>query len=98
MARCLVHLERAQDARDEADQLVTFCEQNNYRNLLWRVLALRAQAHARLGGATDAQRDYEGAAAVVAELSEHVPSDALRAAFLSQAAAKDILAATRSNR
>ncbi len=98
VACCLAQLERWQEARDAADGVVAFCEQSGYRNMLWRVLGWRALAHARLGAMNEAQRDYEGAAAVVSTLAQAMPNEALRAAFLEQAAANDLVAATRSTR
>ncbi|MGH6909423.1 MAG: ATP-binding protein, partial [Phenylobacterium sp.] len=85
--QCLLRLKRWDEAREEADRQVAFCETSGYRNLHWRLLAARAEAHDDLNDPASASRDRAAAAALVDALAATMPSAEFRDAFLSQPAA-----------
>ncbi|HXQ10815.1 MAG TPA: AAA family ATPase [Caulobacteraceae bacterium] len=89
---CLLALERWAEARDEASVAIAFCEETGYRNLHWRLLAHRAAAHAGLGADKEARADRAAAEALLEQLVETIPTDALKATFLAQPLAKQALA------
>ncbi len=90
-ATCLLALGRWAEARDEADKAIAFCEQSGCRNLHWRLLAHRAVAHASLGAEAEARTDRAAAEALLKALAETVPSQDLKATFLSQPLARQAL-------
>ena len=90
-AAALVTLERWAEARDEASAAIAFCEETSYRNLLWRLLARRAAAHAGLGDDKAARADRAAAEALLEQLVEAIPTDAWKATFLAQPLAKEAL-------
>ena len=95
-AQCLLRLGRWDEARAEADRQIAFCETSGYRNLHWRLLAARAEAHAGLNDAAAADRDRAAAASLVDALAATAPSAELRDAFLSQPATQPLRAAERA--
>jgi tetratricopeptide (TPR) repeat protein len=90
---CLLQLTRWDEARQEADRQIAFCETSGYRNLHWRLLAARADAHAGLGDPAGADRDRAAAASLLDALAATMPNAELRDAFLSQPAAAQLHAA-----
>ena len=93
---CLVDLKRCDEARDEADRQIAFCETSGYRSLHWRLLAARADAYAGLNDPMRASQDRAAAASLVGTLAATLPSAELRDAFLSQPAALHLRAAERA--
>jgi tetratricopeptide (TPR) repeat protein len=91
-AAALIALGRWDEARDEASAAIAFCEDTGYRNLLWRLLAHRAAAYARLGADKEARADRAAAEALLEQLVEAIPTDAWKATFLAQPLAKQALA------
>ena len=91
-AAALVALGRWDEARDEASAAIAFCEDTGYRNLLWRLLAHRAAAHARLGADKEARADRAAAEALLEQLVGAIPTDAWKATFLAQPLAQQALA------
>ena len=92
----LVRLERWDEAVQEADRQIAFCEKSGYRNLHWRMLAARADAHTGSGNQALAQQDRAAAASLVSALAGTMPSAELHEAFLSQPAAGALRAALES--
>ncbi len=91
-AAALIALGRWAEARDEASAAIAFCEETGYRNLLWRLLAHRAAAHAGLGADKEARADRAAAEALLEQLVEAIPTDAWKATFLAQPLAQQALA------
>ncbi len=91
-AAALIALGRWDEARDQASAAIAFCEETGYRNLLWRLLAHRAAAHAGLGADKEARADRAAAEALLEQLVEAIPTDAWKATFLAQPLAKQALA------
>ena len=93
-ALCLVQLARWDEARDEASRQIAFCVESGYRNLHWRLLAIRADARAGLGDREGADQDLAAAAVLLDALAATMPNAELRDAFLSQPAAARARAAS----
>ena len=81
VGRCLLALDRHEEAIGELETTVHFCEENGARDLLWRLLASRSLAYKAIGDDSAAETDRRTALKVMNELAASVPSEALRAAF-----------------
>ena len=90
-ARCFLRLERWAEARDEAEQLISFCAESGYRALHWKALVIRAEAFGALGEQDGARDDFAAAAEILLEMAASMPTAELKASFLSQPAAKRAL-------
>jgi len=84
IARCLLALERCQDAVDEVEAALAFCRESGARNLQWRLLATRVAAHASLGDTAAADSERATALGLMNELATTIPTPELRQTFLSQ--------------
>ncbi len=93
VALSFLALQRFAEARDEAARQIAFCEERGYRNLLWRLLATRAEAHAGLGSIKDAMADFRAGAALVKALAATIPVAELSEAFVGQVMARQVLEA-----
>lgn len=95
--RCLLRLQRWQEARAQADRQIEFCRESEYRILLWRLLASRAEAHSNLKEPERADEDNQAARGLLETLGSSLSSLELRHTFLTQPLAKEVLESIRLN-
>jgi tetratricopeptide (TPR) repeat protein len=82
--RCLVRLERFEEARQEADHVIEFCRETGYLHLLWRLLVSRMTASAKLGDSQSALHDRQSAKDMANEIARRIPKREHQQAFLAQ--------------
>jgi tetratricopeptide (TPR) repeat protein len=92
-ARALIALERADEALPLVDEAIAFARAQDYRRVLWRLLATLGAAREALGQTEAAARAYDEAAASVAALAETIPDDRLRRGFMANPAVAAVLEA-----
>lgn len=89
--RILLGLGSINEALTTADEALHHAQQTDYRPMLWRIHAGRAQARIALGDENGAKDDYHNAAIIVNELAETIPDAELRQGFESSPLVTPIL-------
>jgi tetratricopeptide (TPR) repeat protein len=92
VGRCLLALDRHEDAVAELETAVRFCEECGARNILWRLLASRSLAYTAVGEASLAEQDRQTALRIINELAATIPGEALRVSFQSHPLTKSLTA------
>jgi len=89
--RVLLALGRNDEALTAADEALHPAEEFDYRSLLWRIRAARAQARMTLGDQDGATEDYRASADMIRKIAETIPDADLRHGFENSALVTPIL-------